>query len=275
MPHQLTNTLYLADLLPKLHPKFWKEFEKHLLAYKVPIQWLPDAKDIWAIDYMPVQVAVGKLVQFTYRPDYLNECADTITDTKTICHKLGITATPSNIVVDGGNIVRHGSTAIMCDKVFHENPKISQRDLIKQLRDTLEVNQLLFVPWQHDDFTGHADGMVRFVNDNTVLINDSGKHNKIADTSVMATLHNAGLNCIALPCNLPNDPTLTSARGLYINYLHMQQGIFAPVYGLKTDEEALRILENAFPGQKIIPVAATEIARKGGVLNCISWSIIA
>jgi agmatine deiminase len=274
MLHNLPNTLYLADLLPKLHPKFWKQFEKELIACNVPLNWLPNTKDNWAIDYMPVQIRSDKMVQFTYRPDYLSEYPETKTDTKTIFEKLGIKIVKSAIVVDGGNLVRSGNTAIMCDKVFHENPKIGQRELINQLVELLEIDRLLFVPWQTDDFTGHTDGMVRFVNEKTVLVNDSGKHNKIAETSVNTALHNAGFECIPLPCALPYDPTQTSVRGLYINYLHMEQAIFVPVYGLKTDEQALRILEDTFKGSTIVPVEASEIAKKGGVLNCISWSII-
>ncbi|RYE31696.1 MAG: hypothetical protein EOP48_31340 [Sphingobacteriales bacterium] len=53
----------------------------------------------------------------------------------------------------------------------------------------------------------------------------------------------------------------------------MQQGIILPVYKLKEDDEAVKILESVFPSQNILTVNSNELAAEGGVLNCISWNI--
>lgn len=49
-----TNFLWLADSLPKKFPDFYKRFEKLLIENKVEYQLLPQTKDVWAVDYMPV-----------------------------------------------------------------------------------------------------------------------------------------------------------------------------------------------------------------------------
>jgi len=49
--------------------------------------------------------------------------------------------------------------------------------------------------------------------------------------------------------------------------------IFLPVFGLLEDEPALEKLSSIFK-EKILPVPSNEIAKEGGVLNCISWNII-
>jgi len=59
----------------------------------------------------------------------------------------------------------------MTDKVFIENPAIQQKDLIKKLEKIFETDKIVFVPRHPLDFTGHADGIVRFLDDSTVLIN--------------------------------------------------------------------------------------------------------
>ena len=51
-----TNFLYLADSLPKKYPSFYNEFEKVLTDCNIPFQLLTPTKDVWAVDYMPVQI---------------------------------------------------------------------------------------------------------------------------------------------------------------------------------------------------------------------------
>lgn len=67
-----TNSLYLADCLPTLQPKFFQRFEKVLNDCKIKFQFLRDTKDIWAVDFMPIQISKDKFLQFTYNPDYYN-----------------------------------------------------------------------------------------------------------------------------------------------------------------------------------------------------------
>jgi agmatine deiminase len=216
-----TNKLFLADCLPRKQPSFFSRFEKVLKECNINFQLLPNTKDIWAVDFMPVQIAKDKFVRFTYNPDYLQpkKCQKTISDVDSICKAINLTTTKSKLIVDGGNVSRTTDKVIMCDKVFHENKHISERNLIKQLKDIFQIDKLFFVPWDINDFTGHADGMVRFINNNTVLINDYSKENAEFQRCFRMSLHNAGLDWVELPYNPPNDPTLTTARGLYLNKL--------------------------------------------------------
>ncbi len=71
IPDEKTNSLYLADCLPKKQPKFFQRFEKILIDCNIQYSFLPNTKDIWAVDFMPVQISKDEFVQFTYNPDYL------------------------------------------------------------------------------------------------------------------------------------------------------------------------------------------------------------
>ena len=103
-----TNKLYLADCLPNWHPKFFKRFKKVLLECNIPFDFLPGTKDIWAVDFMPVQISTKKFIRFRYDPDYLRpkKYQKYISDSGAICKEIGIEAKPSNLIVDGGNVVR-------------------------------------------------------------------------------------------------------------------------------------------------------------------------
>ena len=101
-----TNFLYLADSLPKKYPKFYKQFEKILTDYKIKFALLPNTKDVWSVDYMPIQIDLNKFVRFIYNPSYLQskKYQKTISDVDVICNEIGIDAFKINVVVDGGKI---------------------------------------------------------------------------------------------------------------------------------------------------------------------------
>lgn len=66
-----TNFLYLADTLPKKYSNFYLRFEKVLTDCKIEFALLPKTKDVWAVDYMPIQTELKKFVRFIYNPSYL------------------------------------------------------------------------------------------------------------------------------------------------------------------------------------------------------------
>lgn len=270
-----TNKLYLADCLPKSYPEFFKRFEKVLNECNIPFDFLPGTKDIWAVDFMPVQISTDKFIRFKYAPDYLlpKKYHKFISDSEAICKEIKIDAKPSNLIVDGGNVVRSRDKVIMCDKVFYENKSVPEKELICQLEELFEVDKIVFVPWDKNDIIGHADGMVRFIDNNTVLINDLSVEDEDYQRSFRMSLHNAALDWVELPYNPPFDTKSISAKGIYINYLQMKQAIIMPIFGSQYDGEALRVLEEVFKGQTIRTVESNEIAEGGGVLNCITWNI--
>jgi len=266
-----TNSLYLADCLLKKQPIFFQRFEKVLDDCKIKFEFLSNTKDIWAVDFMPVQITKDKFVQFVYAPDYLKTKIGqkTISDTDSICKAIGLTPKHSKLIIDGGNVIRSNDKVIMCDKVFKENPTINEKELIKQLKDIFEIDKLFFVPWDKSDFTGHADGMVRFIDSDRVLINDYSKEKPEFQRAFRMALHNAGLDWTEIPYN----PKTKGAEGIYLNYLQMNQAVIIPTFKDNADDKAIRIFETVFKGQHIATVDSNEVAEEGGILNCITWNI--
>ena len=276
IPDNLTNFLYLADCLPKKYPTFFTSFEKLLNECKINFALIPHTKDVWAVDYMPIQIAGNKFVQFTYNPIYLKpkKYLPTISDVDKICATMGLAPLKTNIVLDGGNVVRSAHKAIMTDRIFRENPLYERKQLIKKLHELLKIDKLYFVPEQPGDFTGHSDGMVRFINEDTVMINDySNEKKEWFKRAFEIAIHNTGLNYDTLPYAVEDNETNMQANGDYINYLQMQNCIIVPTFNKNSDEAAVSKLEEIFAGQTIKTIDCNEIANDGGVLNCISWNI--
>lgn len=272
-----TNLLYLADTLPHKYISFFALFDEALNGCGVKYDLIPCTKDVWAVDYMPIQVTKEKFVQFVYKPDYLQKdkkWRESISDVDVICEQIGLDTIKSDIVLDGGNVIRASDKVILCDKVFRENPSIPERQLIKRLEELFEVDNIVLVPQQPHDDIGHADGMVRFLDDRTVLINSYAQEDKDFKYSLVTALHNAGLDWVEIPYNPYENKTYWQANGIYMNYLHMQGIVIVPVFGMKEDEVAIKQFEQLFTGHTIEVVYSNELAKEGGVLNCVTWNIL-
>lgn len=226
------------------------------------------AKDIWARDYMPVKTKSGQYISFRYEPSYLADDPQLRTDFKAdIAPHFALPVTYSDINLDGGNVVFSPSRAkaVITDRVFPENPEYDKNTLVSVLEKLLEA-EIAIIPSLKSDMTGHADGVVRFVNENTVVGNAS-PYKSGYEQKVKTALKKGGLSVIDFPYF---DSEGISAVGSYLNFLETEKHIFLPVFGNVLDETALKCAREIFD-KKIIPVNISGIAEEGGGLNCISW----
>lgn len=270
-----TNFLYLADILPKKHPEFYKRLEKVLSECNINFALLPKTKDVWAVDYMPIQKELKKFVRFVYNPTYLQtkKYLKTISNVDEICAEIGIETCKTDIIVDGGNVIRWTNKVIMTDRVFKDNPTYDRKQLIRELYELLQIDKIYFVPEQPGDFSGHSDGMVRFIDENTVIINDYHREKEWFYRAFEIAIHNTGLDYIKIPYNVYDNKSYDQANGDYINYLQIENTVIIPTFGIKEDDKAVKQLETIFAGQTIATVDSCEIANDGGILNCITWNI--
>lgn len=271
-----TNFVYIADSLSKQYPAFTKEFKERLSENGIHWGVLPGTKDVWAVDYMPIQVSVKKFVRFSYKPDYLTSTikwSKTISDVDAICEKIGIKTIKSDIIIDGGNITRWDDKVLMTSKVFIENKHIPELELIQKLKDLLEINKIYFVPVEKGDWLGHIDGMARFISSDTVLINDYSKEKQSSYIDFLSALHNAGLKWITFPYNPYSNKDYNDATGIYLNYLELDKFVILPVFGTATDESAIQRAQEIFNQKTVIPVKSNQPAKDNGIINCLTWNI--
>lgn len=236
--------------------------------FNIKYKLLNNTNDIWLRDYMPVKTKSGKYVSFRYEPSYLAGDPQLRTNFKTdIAPHFVLPVTYSNINLDGGNVVFSPSKtkAVITDRVFSENPEYDKNTLLLELEKLLEAS-VLIVSSLKSDMTGHADGMVRFVDENTIVTNASLSPYGF-ETKVKKSLQNYGFNVIDFPYF---DSNGNSAIGCYLNFLETGQAIFLPVFSVDTDNKAIQTAKHIFH-KAIIPVNINEIAADGGLLNCISW----
>lgn len=275
-----TATLYFSDLLPKWYTKDFERIAGVLKRHGIKYELLKRTKDIWARDYMPVKATNGDWIQFRYEPSFLKTKKQEKYHTQpleVIKANNIIVNHYSGINLDGGNVVRFGDRVIITTRVFSENTWLPEEELEDRLKDLLQA-EIIFIPDlpQRDDLTGHADGYVRFVNSQKVLVNEPSRYKKEKawNDALFSTLEKNNLEIQTMPW-FHDDSKKDSAIGIYVNYLEIGDVILFPVFKKethkKTEENALEVIHSAFPNKKIEPVKIRNIGNGGGLLNCVSW----
>ena len=270
------QVVYMSELLKTKYPDTCSRLIKILEMHNVKYAFLKGTKDIWCRDYMPIQTESGKFIQFKYDPSYLKgnkEWEASRSDVKEVCRVNGIEAQFSDINLDGGNVLICDGKAILSNRIFSENSNWDKEKLVNELSKLLEC-EIIIIPAENDDMTGHADGMVRFVNRNTILGNKLADEYKYWREGMEKVIEQYGLKYIDVPFFLPKDPKHPhSAIGIYVNYLEVNNLIVLPVFGRDEDKQAVDVLRQAFPDRVIETIDYNDVAQEGGLLNCTTWVV--
>ena len=275
--HQ-TNTVYLADSCLEIdEKKEFLRFKSFLEKQGTKVKILNGTEDYYCRDFMPVQLFYKEFVQFVFRPErYLKEKElEFISSPQRVEleNKL-VKSTYSNIILDGGNVVKWEDKVIITDRVIKDNLyQFSSSDaIILQLEKELKC-RIIIIPEYPGDATGHADGLIRFIDKDTVFINAAySEPEKEWLNDFLNVLSENQLIHINLPCTL--EDRQETAEGLYINYLHVGNLIVVPQFGQDEDRVALEIMTEVFGSKRNVqPYPANWIAEYGGVFNCATWTV--
>ena len=275
------NTVYVSSILKEKYPNAAKELFSVLRKYNVTVKELTHTNDIWCRDYMPVQNSMGELIQFKYEPSYLRgekEWEESRSDVHKVCEANGIKPIYSDLKIDGGNVVMLGNKAILTNRIFTENSEYDRDTLISKIENLLKAKVLIIPSYsKSEDLTGHADGMVRFVDEHTILGNDLSEDYDYMKNGINKVCQMAGLNYIDVPYFIPEKDRNheLNAIGIYVNYLEVDNLIVLPKFKVNgnRDEETKELFKKIFPDRIIETIDYNEVAVEGGLLNCSTWTI--
>lgn len=267
-----TNKIYLSKgLKESCYAVALQQLQTSIISSRIAWDYLPQTESvyhIWSRDYMPIQVRNNRFVRFRYTPDYLVDSPEYKPDTSAILDTMGLEVVNSGIVIDGGNVISCGDKVIMTDKVFRENPNYEHDKLVDKLSELLEA-ELVLIPEDSYDEYGHADGMVRYMGDGHVLLNnycdfDKSLRKKLLNALTphfeITELHYGGYS---------------KDSWAYINFLHVGNHIFIPILKNNLSDKAFVQIREAFPRCECHPVWQYEsVIREGGAINCSTWNIM-
>jgi agmatine deiminase len=210
------------------------------------------------------------------------------------------------IVNEGGAIHVDGEgTALVTEQCLlnpNRNPGLSREDIEHYLREYLGVETVIWLGQGviDDETSGHVDNLACFVKPGAVALTwtDNRRdpqfavsHDACARLAAARDARGRRLRVIKLPMPGPlryaereaggvqhRDATRARLAGMrlaasYVNFYIANGGVVMPLLDPRTDAAAAAALRRAFPGRKVVGVAAREILLGGGNIHCITQQV--
>lgn len=191
-----------------------------------------------------------------------------------------------DFVCEGGGLETDGETLLVnanCIVDDNRNPGWDRAKIEDYFRTTLGLKKFAWLDdicLTGDDTDGHIDTIARFASPGRIVYAEPNPEH--VDAEILAQLHQQisalaqanSWEIMALPS--PAYRSLLDERFLpctYANFLIVNDCVFAPVYGLKEDAEAVRVLTAAFPQSRVIPVRCEALLEQHGSLHCATMQI--
>jgi agmatine deiminase len=261
------NVIVLGD--DKALNKLRKELPEDILLH-APM------RDIWMRDfttihpYSPIQFRYAAAAQSGNQKD-----ADWVQEGfNSFSEKFGIDFPYTDLILDGGNVVdNHNGKAVVTDRFLKDNhlDKTKAKQILKK---ALHAEQVAIIPADDAKGLAHADGMVMFIDHNTLALN---QYEEPYRTEILKELKTSfpSIKIIEIDATWDDsvwDKNFSSACGIYVNSLMTKQNIYMPIFGNELDDAILNRLA-PHTSKKIIPIPAGKVCFMGGSVRCLGWQL--
>lgn len=146
--------------------------------------------------------------------------------------------------------------------------------MLDRLEDAFQA-EVFLLPWDVSESYGHSDGMVAWIDDGRILLNnyhqlERGKNKPF--TRRIRKILCEQFDVVEL--EYEGHPSRDS--WCYLNFLETDDAIILPALSLnhesEEDEAALSQFQHIFPNKVIKQVYAKPLIRHGGALHCATWN---
>ncbi|WKY46278.1 agmatine deiminase family protein [Eubacteriaceae bacterium ES3] len=197
----------------------------------------------------------------------------------------------SPLVLEGGSIHVDGEGTLLtteeCLLNKNRNPLFSKSLIERELKNQLGVSQIIWLKrgLYGDETDGHIDNVACFSKPGTILTqtcSNSGDINHGRTMENLDILENTRDASGRSPevIHIEQPPARVYKKTLlplsYLNFYIVNYGIILPVFGddaRKSDENAISILKEAFPGYQVVSVDGMPLIKEGGNVHCITQQI--
>jgi len=229
--------------------------------------------DIWIRDYGPFFVECGgKLNAVSYEFNAWGEKFPPWDLDNAVPEKMAkfmnIPLKKESWILEGGAMEFNGeglcltTAPCLCGK--KRNPAVQEKDLLKDLQNSLGIKSLKILPkgLDGDHTDGHIDNLARFVAKNRVVM-AAGFEREKREIETWLGEHYEGAKVDTLPL-----PPLVPAS--YMNFVFVNGGLLVPLYNCGADSLALEYFKGIFPDREVIGMDCSAPIEEGGSLHCLS-----
>ena len=191
--------------------------------------------------------------------------------------KAGLQFSQSKLLNDGGNWVENGYGNVVLNTKFLADNKLTESEARKKLMALTGAKQIAFIEADEQGGLEHADGVVSFVDQNTLVINsypEDPDYAKQLKADLKRGIPNVKIREIITPYDGSEiyDEKFGSACGLYTNMLVTPERIYFPQFGIKEDAVALQQIRSVTK-RTVVPVQSSNVCHMGGGVRCMSWQV--
>ncbi len=202
-----------------------------------------------------------------------------------IAKHLGLKCFSFAFELEGGGIEVTGDGRLLTTEAVQNNPNRAEGrndDAFHQaIKEGLAIDEILWIGegLDNDDTDGHIDNLARFISSESIVAvteqnSDSPNFHRLQINlerlGQMKSKSGSKFNVIPLP--LP-EPIHLAGRDLppsHANFLIVNDGVLVPLYGQKSDDLAMGILQDCFPKHKVVGIDCRVLLIEGGALHCLS-----
>ena len=136
----------------------------------------------------------------------------------------------------------------------------------------LHVDNVAIIPSDDPEGLGHADGMVMFIDESTLIIN---RYDEPFRSDLIRELESVFGDIKIVEIEVAYDDEVwdeyySSACGLNINSLVTNDFIYMPVYGSPLDEQVLETIKSNI-SKTVVTINANKVCFMGGAVRCLGW----
>jgi len=201
-----------------------------------------------------------------------------------VAERLGLPVYYPHMILEGGSIEVNGTGALLttegCLLNPNRNPQLSRGQIEQRLRDYLGVREILWLGdgIEGDDTDGHIDDLTRFVSERAVVTVTEEDKSDANHAPLQAnlerlrslTIDGKPLEIMTLP--MPGRIAREDLRlpASYANFYIANRSILLPTFADPKDEEAVTVLQRAFPTRRLIPIDCRELIWGLGAFHCLT-----
>ena len=181
------------------------------------------------------------------------------------------------LINDGGNWVEDYAGNVVISRKFLVDNQLSESNAKAILRTETGAVNIAFIDADEEGGLEHADGIVSFIDENSLMINTYDEYPEYAaklKSDLRAGLPNVKITEIVTPYigSEIYDSRFGSACGLYTNALVTPHRIYFPQFGIPEDAIALAQIRAA-TNREVIPIDSAKVCEMGGGVRCMSWQL--
>jgi len=233
-----------------------------------------DVYDIWMRDFATVNPKNPVRFKYTWASMTQAESQQVQNSFKAFASDNSITFNTSNYLLDGGNVVDNYNGKVITTTRFMTDNSLTKEQAKSQLQTLLNATQVAIIE-PDEPVLAHADGMVMWLDENTLLVNDYSSDTAFR-ASVMTELQASfpGTAIIEVPVVFTSNgwPGFESACGVNLNAVMTYKNIYVPTFNMAHDQNAVNLIEQNTT-KNVIAINAEGVCPMGGSARCLTWQI--